>query len=108
MTSYIAKEIRMEQEDIQIFWEDGHRSPLPHRYVRLRCRCAQCVDEMTGKELLDPDSVEEDVVAIDYFTVGNYGAQFLWSDTHHTGIYTYNFLRSICVCIECKEKASSI
>ena len=107
MPNNIVTDIQIGEEYIQIFWQDGHRSALPHRYVRLRCRCAQCVDEMTGKELLDPESVESNVIAIDHFIVGNYGAQFLWSDTHHTGIYTYDFLRSICVCIECKEKKAS-
>ena len=107
MPDNIASDIQIMQDFIQIVWSDGHRSAFPHRYLRLRCRCAQCVDEMTGKELLDPDSVDKDVQALDHFIVGNYGTQFLWSDTHHTGIYTYDFLRSICVCIECKEQKAN-
>jgi DUF971 family protein len=104
MTEILATNVTIEKDFIQVHWNDGHRSPYPHRYLRLRCRCAQCVDEMTGKELIEEDGIDSTVTAIDHFTVGNYALQFLWSDTHHTGIYTFNFLRSICTCIECNEK----
>jgi DUF971 family protein len=33
--------------------------------------------------------------------VGNYAVQFLWSDAHFTGLYTYRLLRAACTCIEC-------
>ena len=49
-------------------------------------------------------SVPEDVRAVDHMTVGNYGMQFLWSDAHYTGIYTYQFLRQACTCIACGEE----
>jgi len=36
--------------------------------------------------------------------VGAYAIQFLFSDAHHTGIYTYDFLRAICACDECRAR----
>ena len=95
------KEVTLEDQAIVILWDDGHRSPYPHRFLRLRCQCASCVDEMTGNPRLDPDRVPQDVRAVDQLSVGNYAVQFLWSDTHYTGIYTFRFLRSICTCIAC-------
>jgi len=95
------KEVTLEDQAIVILWDDGHRSPYPHRFLRLRCQCASCVDEMSGNPRLDPDRVPEDVRAVDQLSVGNYAVQFLWSDTHYTGIYTFRFLRSICTCIAC-------
>lgn len=89
------KEVDIEGSNIIILWDDGHRSVYPHRMLRLRCQCASCVEEMTGRPRLDPDTVAEDVRAIDQMPVGNYAIQFLWSDAHYTGIYTYRFLRSI-------------
>ena len=83
------QDISLEGNAIVILWDDGHRSLYPHRYLRLRCPCASCVEEMTGKPILDPDSVPANVRAIDHIPVGNYGMQFLWDDTHYTGIYTY-------------------
>ena len=79
---------------IIINWDDGHRSIYPHRMLRLRCPCASCVEEMTGRALLDPDIVPQDVRALDYMAVGQYALQFLWSDAHYTGIYTYRALRA--------------
>ena len=97
------QEIDLEGNGIVITWDDGHRSPYAHRYLRLRCPCASCVEEMTGKPILDPDSVPANVKAIDHIPVGNYGMQFLWDDTHYTGIYTYRALRAACTCIICNE-----
>ena len=96
-------EIQLEDNGIVVLWDDGHRSPYPHRYLRLRCPCASCVDEMTGRPTLNPDSVPEDVRAVDQLPVGNYGVQLLWSDTHYTGIYTYQVLRTACTCIVCND-----
>jgi len=88
--------INLEEDAVVILWEDAHRSPFPHRYLRLRCPCANCVDEMSGKRTLDPDTVPQDVKALDQMPVGAYGVQFLWSDAHYTGIYTYKVLRAAC------------
>ena len=95
--------INLEDDAVVILWEDAHRSPFPHRYLRLRCPCANCVDEMSGKRTLDPDTVPKDVKAVDQMPVGKYGVQFLWSDTHYTGIYTFKVLRAACPCIICGE-----
>ena len=95
------QEVSLNDDAIVLLWDDGHRSPYPHRFLRLRCPCAGCVDEMSGEPRLDPDRVPQDVRAVDQMRVGNYAIQFLWSDAHDTGIYTYRFLRSVCACIPC-------
>jgi DUF971 family protein len=97
----LPEEIDIDGNAIIIRWGDGHRSPYPHRYLRLRCPCAGCVDEMTGRPTLDPDTVPQDVRAADQIPVGNYAVQFLWSDAHYTGLYTYQMLRAACTCIAC-------
>lgn len=35
--------------------------------------------------------------------VGNYALQIDFSDGHTTGIYSYDYLRSICPCAECAK-----
>ena len=95
------KEITLEDEAIIILWDDGHRSPYPYRFLRLRWPCASCIDEMSGNPRLDPDTVPQDIKAVDHMPVGNYATQFLWSDAHYTGLYTFRYLRSICTCIQC-------
>jgi DUF971 family protein len=35
--------------------------------------------------------------------VGNYAIRINWSDGHNTGIYSWEHLRRICQCEECKK-----
>ena len=98
-----ARPVRIDvtPQAVEIEWDDAHRSSYPHRYLRLECGCAGCVEELSGRKILDPAKIPQDVAFIDHMEIGNYGIQPLWSDGHHTGIYTYNRLRSLCRCGEC-------
>lgn len=88
-------------QELLLTWQDGHPSLYNFRYLRLRCACAQCLDEMTGKRLLQPESVAGDIKMREMTPVGNYGIRFLWSDGHQTGIYSFDYLREICPCPKC-------
>ncbi len=92
---------------LAISWQDGHESVYTPRYLRLLCPCAGCIDEMTGRPILDPRSVPHDVypLAIDY--VGRYALCFSWSDGHDTGLYTFEQLRRVCPCETCGPDTSS-
>ncbi len=92
---------------LRILWKDGHESLYSPRYLRLRCPCADCVDEMTGRPLLDPMTVPEDVYPLEINYVGRYALAFHWSDGHTTGIYPFDLLRSMCPCEECGVETSS-
>ena len=35
--------------------------------------------------------------------VGYYAIRIHWNDGHNTGIYSYDHLRAICPCSECKK-----
>ena len=88
-------------ERLRIVWRDGHTSEYEPRAIRLACPCASCVDEFTGRPLLNPHSVPEGInpTRIDY--VGRYALRFTWPDGHDTGIYPWDLLRRICPCQEC-------
>ena len=100
-TSVEPETVEIEGLSIRIKWKDGHDGILPHRLLRLRCPCAHCVDEWTKAPRLDPETVPQDIHAVDYMMIGNYAIEFLWSDTHYTGIYTYETLRGLCSCMQC-------
>jgi DUF971 family protein len=53
------------------------------------------LDETTGVGTLRPESVDlgVDPTAIHY--VGRYALQFIWSDGHSTGIYTFEYRREL-------------
>jgi DUF971 family protein len=86
---------------LRIRWDDGHVSEYEPRYLRLRCPCAGCVEEMTGRAILDPRSVPGDVYPFDIQYVGRYALRFEWSDGHATGIYPFDLLRGVCPCEAC-------
>ena len=89
--------------EITVRWSDGHTSVFNTRYLRSECMCANCVNEITGKRMLDPKSVPEDITVTAAQHVGRYGVKFVFSDRHDDGIYTWERLRQLCPCDECKK-----
>jgi ATP-binding protein involved in chromosome partitioning len=80
---------------LRIRWRDGAESEYPPRYLRLCCPCAGCVEEMTGRTILNPATVPLDVYPRTVEYVGDYAIRFDWSDGHRTGIYPFDYLRDI-------------
>lgn len=101
----------MRPEDIQpvgdqevlVVWEDGHRSLYRFDDLRFLCPCAGCLDEMTGKRTVEREKIHQGIKALEYLPVGNYAVRFKWSDGHHTGIYSFDYLRKLCACPKCKS-----
>ena len=86
---------RRDPRTLSLLWEDGQRSDLDVRELRLACQCALCVEEMSGRKLLDPQTIRADVSPRKIESVGNYAIQFDWSDGHNSGIYSFNDLRAL-------------
>ena len=101
----IPKEItRVNDHDLKIIWGDDSESIFIARALRLSCQCAQCVEEMTGRKLLDPSTVPLDIKPDKIKLVGRYAIQIWWSDGHSSGIFPFVFLRKLDK--ELKELAS--
>lgn len=101
--SEIPAAIRRGEGWLEIDWDRaGHRARYDARDLRLACPCAACVDEMSGRPLLDPATVPAAVAADRIEPVGAYGIRIRWSDGHGTGIYTYRLLRERCPCPRCR------
>lgn len=105
----MPRAITRTPEGLRIDWTPRSASPsalqhvafYPARMLRLACPCAACVEEMTGRPLLDPARVPPDVQPVALELVGGYGIRIRWSDGHGTGIYTFELLRAICPCEQC-------
>ncbi|MGH7525040.1 MAG: DUF971 domain-containing protein [Gemmatimonadales bacterium] len=92
----VPKAIRRRADGVEIEWPDrGERVVLEARTLRLACPCAACVDELSGRRMLDPATVPADVEPLALELVGAYGLRIRWSDGHGTGIYTFAALRAM-------------
>jgi DUF971 family protein len=84
---------RSDPTRVEIEWGDGWKSVFTPAQLRGLCPCAQCVSETTGVRTIDPRNVPEDLRQSDLAMVGNYAITMRFSDGHHTGIYTFEYLR---------------
>src|SRR5271155_4018232 len=93
---------------VDIVWADAHSSHFDFPFLRDNCPCATCNDERLKKEsapaiaslpllpMYKPKARAQSAA-----TVGNYAIQINFSDGHSTGIYSYDYLRTLCPCEEC-------
>jgi prepilin-type processing-associated H-X9-DG protein len=97
---------------VDITWADGHSSHFDFAYLRESCPCATCNDERGKKEsvaaLKLPSSPALPMFkpkprAQSATQVGNYAIQINFTDGHSTGIYSYDYLRTLCQCADCAK-----
>jgi DUF971 family protein len=102
LTPTIVK--RISPTRTEITWNDGHESPYPSWYLRENCPCALCVEEFTGVRKVAEGSIPGNLERVMVEPVGNYALHFEWSDGHSTGIYTFDHLRKLCPCPQCRPQ----
>ncbi len=107
---------------VDITWADDHASHYDFAYLRQECPCAMCNDERQkkaqGKEkdaqlkkenpslapaLSSPllPMFKPKLTAKAAHAVGNYALRIDFNDGHATGIFSFDYLRTICPCQEC-------
>ncbi len=97
---------------VEIDWKDGHQSSYSFILLRDACPCAMCDDERskTGRRPGDPPKLAPGALPMfkpaakpkSAEPVGKYAIKFSWNDGHELGIYSWQFLRDVCPCTECK------
>jgi DUF971 family protein len=78
---------------LRVEWSD-RQDALPFTFLRGECQCAQCVNEWTGQQILDPTTIPADISIERMELVGNYALRVYWSDGHQSGLYTWDRLRA--------------
>lgn len=84
-----------EAGEFEIVW-DGVTYQLPFKLLRGECPCAACVNEFTGEKIIDPDDIPDDILPTGMEYSGNYAVKIRWSDSHDTGLFTFERLEMIC------------
>ena len=106
---------------VDIEWGDGHASHYDFVYLRDKCPCATCNEEREKKAsapvsgpagalpglgpalpMFKPRATARQAKA-----VGQYAIQIDFSDGHSTGIYSFEYLRSVCPCEACAREFRS-
>lgn len=87
--------LQRDVRTLSVLWEDGHRDNFDVRDLRLACHCAGCIEEMSGRKLLDPATIRSDVAPRTIISVGHYAITINWNDGHSTGIYSFEYLRAL-------------
>lgn len=101
-----------KSKGMAIDWADGHKSEYSNEYLRDHCPCATC----TGSHGTPPQRTNYSAPQANPFQmyrpklkmegieeVGSYAVRIRWNDGHNTGIYSFEHLRSICPCPECRK-----
>jgi DUF971 family protein len=98
---------------VDIVWTDGHSSHFDFPFLRDRCPCATCNDERAKKESMDGGTVLTSSPLLPMYKpkaraqaatqVGSYAIQISFSDGHATGIFSYDYLRTLCPCEQCAK-----
>ncbi|HEV8638791.1 MAG TPA: DUF971 domain-containing protein [Chloroflexota bacterium] len=93
-----------KSRQLQIDWSDGHRSTYAWELLRWNCPCAVCAGEMGQPGVLQfvQKLTPEQTTLTDLLEVGQYALQPVWQDGHDTGIYSFDLLRRLCPCPECR------
>ena len=115
---------------VDITWADDHSSHYDFAYLREECPCAMCNDERQKKALGQQKDMQlkkenaslaaapplsspllpmfkPKLTAKAAYAVGNYALQIDFNDGHATGIFSFDFLRTICPCRDCAREYRS-
>jgi DUF971 family protein len=84
------------EKELLITWEDGKRCLYAVPYLQLACRCAHCTNEWTGERVIAQKDIDDRARLLEIEPVGNYALRFKWSSGCMNGIYSFDYLRSLC------------
>lgn len=104
---------KTEGTGVEIDWRDGHISSWSFRWLRDACPCATCHEERekSGRAPGTPkpraqsllQMYEEPPRPLEVSPVGKYALKFKWNDGHEAGIYSWDYLRRVCDCDQCRS-----
>jgi DUF971 family protein len=102
---------------MEIDWKDGHQSTWNFTWLRDACPCATCTEERNNHHRNPGEPAKQAASLLPMYKepakpkevkpVGRYALNIAWNDGHASGIYSWDYLREICQCQECRAHAAS-
>jgi DUF971 family protein len=85
-------EIKLHQKSrlVEIVFDDGRQFNLSCEYLRVFSPSAEVRGHGPGQEVLQVGKRDVEITAVE--PVGAYAVQFVFSDGHDTGIYSWDYL----------------
>ena len=93
-TPPIGIKARQQELVLELQWPHGTYR-LPYRFLRGRCPCACCVDELSGVRVLEVEDVPLGIAPTNIQFSGNYALKITWNDRHDTGLFTWEYLEQL-------------
>jgi DUF971 family protein len=93
----IPTEIKLHQQTrvLEIAFDNGGRFELPCEFLRVYSPSAEVRGHGPGQETLQTGKKDVTITGIE--PVGNYAVVLQFSDGHHTGIYSWDYLYDLAV-----------
>lgn len=92
---FIRKIWQKDNFTFSIVWNDGTAQDFRLCDLQRNCSCAHCTDELTGKRILEPQNIPQDVRAIAIRSVGRYGLRIQFTSGCSSGIYCFDQLKGM-------------
>jgi DUF971 family protein len=84
---------------LEIDWADGAQSVFPIRWLRGRCPCATCKEfrqtQSRTRLAVIQKPFDGPIVATSGQAVGSYAIRLSFSDGHDTGLFSFEYLRTL-------------
>lgn len=93
----IPTDIRLHQKSriVELAYESGEKFELSHEFLRVFTPSAEARGHGPGQETLQTGKREVSIERIE--PVGTYALRFVFSDGHDSGLYSWDYLRHLCL-----------
>ena len=88
----VRRIFQKDQTRFTIEWTDGKLCDYRLCDLQRLCPCARCRDEVTGRVLVDPTLISDELQAVKIVSVGRYALHIEFASGCSKGMYSYRFL----------------
>ena len=92
------KDVQLIGDELAIRWNDGGESYVQLDRFRRACPCAECGGEPDVLGNISRPNVSYTSASFElvgWQLIGGYALQPRWADGHHTGLYSFQYLRRL-------------